>query len=430
MDDEAQRYISAAIDLAAEREDELSDDELTEIAAELGLTPEDLARVDQVIEDHVTRGRGYVSHAMWDDAIEELEEAITLAPRRTDALHQLAAAYLGRAEATGFADDRERARQLARKCLELDPEYDAAFDLLGQLDGTAASHEVTPTIGIGLLAGAVIAVLLTVVLGYLAISTTGPVPDPPPPPSPVTHETPEQPVETGERELDVEFVENPRSEGLAFEPLRARLAVYPENAFFRLWGDLEVTGALEVERVNLSLSLLDADGEAVTTDSWEAWAGHEATLRRGDHGFFEHLTRADGRAESARLEVTLVEKTPSGGEYEKARPVDVQWRIDRPEHVDIVFAERAHRFSSNDLFDGGFVHATWEVQNAGTAPIRTLKYEVRLLDAGGEPLEVKTRLATFSSHPPIRPGDVFLESLVTQVPETYDHYELSVVELQ
>ncbi len=434
MDDGAKRYISRAIDLAAEREDELTDEELAAIAADLGLSPEDLARVDQVIEDHIERGRGYARHEMWDDAIDELEEALTLAPRRIDATAELADAYLGRFEATDYTDDKQRARELARRCLQLDPTYEPAFDLLARIDGEAPARASTPSRKNSAGKRQIIAFTSAMVVfigalgAFLAVRKPAPpvesppVTDEPTPPSP-----PEQPAETGERELDVEFVQH---EGLSFEPLRARLAVYPENAFFRLWGDLGVTGDIEVERVDLKLSLLDEDGEVVTADSWEAWAGHEATLRRGDHGFFEHLTRADGRAESARLEVSLVEKSPAGGEYEAAQPIEVKWEIPRPDHVALVFAEREHRFSANELMEGGFVHATWELRNEGESPIRTLKYEVRMVDGRGETLEVKTRLATFSSHPPIRPGDVFLESIIAQVPESYDRYELSIIELE
>ena len=126
----------------------------------------------------------------------------------------------------------------------------------------------------------------------------------------------------------------------------------------------------------------------------------------------------------------LIDSTPASGPYEEPTPVELTWEVEPPEHADLVFAERTHRFSESQGMEGGFVHATWAVVNQADTPIRTLKYRIRFLDETGRQLESKTRLATFSSHPPIRPGDVFLEATTTRVPNGYDDYELAILEYE
>ncbi len=434
MDDTIQRYVEHALALADRRDDSLTEDDLIEIARELGLTDDDLARVDQAIDDHVDRGRGYSQHELWDDAIRELESARALAPARVAIAVALAEALVGRWAATDYPDDKLRATALAREALEREPTHPDAYRLLARLSPAEAPARRRPPTAGPRRQGAVAASITLVAVGIVAgvglnLDTSTP-PHPPltvpsPPISPAVDEPP--PFRSSETDLPLEFA---GPDGIDIHTLRSRLASYPDRAFYTVWGDIEVTGELELQQLSLKVTLLDADGNPVKTHTREAWGEHEARLRQGDHGVFSMLLDADRRAVSARLEVGLSQTVPAKGPYAESPVVEPKWAAPPPSHLQLEIRERHAGFSSGVLKGKGFFKATWAFRNAGEVPIRALTYEVNLYDRDNVQLESKRKLATFSSHPPIAPGDVFLESTIAMIDARYARYELVVTEIE
>ena len=89
-------YLKRVMALKEERRRTPSEEELKSVARELGLSDEDLVAIDRLAEDHAVRGQGFLEHGRFGDAVNELEEAVGVAPRRVEWLHSLARAHLGR----------------------------------------------------------------------------------------------------------------------------------------------------------------------------------------------------------------------------------------------------------------------------------------------------------------------------------------------
>jgi tetratricopeptide (TPR) repeat protein len=112
----------------------LQQTDLEALALELGMTAEDLEVARQQAQDHLTRGQGYGQFQRWDEAIEELTQAVALNPIDPEMLQGLAAAYQARYQQRRQAADKTAAIALAKQCLALQPNDMAAIELISRLD--------------------------------------------------------------------------------------------------------------------------------------------------------------------------------------------------------------------------------------------------------------------------------------------------------
>jgi streptogramin lyase len=139
-----QNYIEAILRLQREQST-FTDDELRQIALETGMTEEDLALARKRASDHLERGKGFLRYDNHGAAVEELEQAVVLAPTSVETLTTLAVAYWRRGESS---DDRDRARSFAERALEIDPRHDDALRLISSIDkGESATAAAAPTSG-------------------------------------------------------------------------------------------------------------------------------------------------------------------------------------------------------------------------------------------------------------------------------------------
>ena len=186
-----QTYIERILTAQDQQESWLTEDDLAQTARELGLSDADLVRMDKAVEAQQRRGDGFVAHEQWSDAIKEYKQAVALRPLDVDLVHKLARSYQQRWLQTGQAADRAGAERLARRCVTLDPDHAASFQLLSELkEREATALTRTPGIPRRPLFLATLAMLILLVgftFWFLIAPTT---PSDPTPPSPTPPETP------------------------------------------------------------------------------------------------------------------------------------------------------------------------------------------------------------------------------------------------
>lgn len=127
-------YLERVVALQNEQRHALQMDDLKGIAREIGMSDDDMLAADRAVEGYIERGLRHGLHGRWDDAISELSDAVALNPANLRALYGLSAAFKERWMASGNADDRLQAAQLARQCLQLYPDHDPSYVLLNELD--------------------------------------------------------------------------------------------------------------------------------------------------------------------------------------------------------------------------------------------------------------------------------------------------------
>lgn len=427
--EEIQReYIDRILELRQQRDESLTPEDLQEVARDLGLTEADLAAAEQAARDHLARGERYLEHGRHDDAVSELTDAAALAPGWPDAALRLAEAHAARHAARPNGADQAAAQRWARRCLDLDPECEAAYELLNRVDQPvkgAVAPVVRQRSNAALVAWLILAV--TLFFGLLAGLIVAPTsrgvvaPEPPPIVAPVPDVAP-----LPEAAVPVELVAGEAAE-IAFETRASELNVYPTSCFYRLTGLVTNTGSTELHALKVRLDLLDADGATVGADVVEVVGTADSALRPGDTALFEKLHQTQPTVARAVLRPETAEQRPAAPSYAAATPLAVEWMA-QPAGIEVSFAERAKSLSTNRFRDGQHFRATLEVTNRGATALGTLKVQVRYLDAGGAVAETSERLIAHLGGVPLWPGETRLVELINQVPAGVVGYQLQVLE--
>lgn len=136
-DDTIQAYIQQILKIQEQQkqgEGILTKEEMTQMAADLGMTEDDLAMIERHFNDYLVRGKGYSKYEDWDSAIEELKQAVMLNPVHVEALYALANAYKHRWLLKRNKQDLNNAKNYARRVLQLNSSHDPALKLASQLN--------------------------------------------------------------------------------------------------------------------------------------------------------------------------------------------------------------------------------------------------------------------------------------------------------
>ncbi|EAY31780.1 tetratricopeptide repeat protein [Microscilla marina] len=130
-EEDLQKYLRKAQEvLNSKKENQLSETDLNEIVQDLGLNIEEIA---QAREDYLTRGTTHLNFGNYAEAIGEFEQLLLLSPNHPKGLYGLAKAYLEKWKNHGKKADKEKALQYANQCIEVAPDYKAAYKVISTL---------------------------------------------------------------------------------------------------------------------------------------------------------------------------------------------------------------------------------------------------------------------------------------------------------
>ena len=149
-------YIQRVTELSQSTNRIPTNEELEKIASDLGIGPEEIQFAQKQSQDHFIRAQGYARLKYWDEAIEELQEAIAFNPANVEMLLSLAQAYLGRWHLKHQRADEEQIRLRVRQCLMVQPDSEDALNLLMALTKSRQRRQQW-LMGLGLFVGAAIA---------------------------------------------------------------------------------------------------------------------------------------------------------------------------------------------------------------------------------------------------------------------------------
>ncbi len=449
MSDTIQLYVERVERLIQQRRQTVTEEDLQEIARELGMSDADLAAVEEEVQSRYERGMGFVDHGMWNDAVEQLREAAALAPSRVYLLHALANAYFCRGRDNKSKDDMQQAEAWARRCLDLDPQYQAAFILLGEIkdqniaesEGLSTRKAAMTLVGslvlcvVGGSVASIIAVIIEPSLAEDQNTTTETdsvvVNDNLVVPVAATQpkDTKPVPLQPSAGNLPVDFNPGRWKGQVALDLREVNNKVYTDKAYFSWKGLIENTGNLEIDEVTAKLELINGSDEVLVSDIITLVDDYKPALRPGDVNTFYTTKGSEAAVERAKVTITNVKAEPAAKGYAKSKLISPKWAVKKPANLNIEVRERFTSHSHNDMMNSGFFKAAWEIKNTGSTPIRTVKVGLRLMDGNGTTLDDSSWLVAFSSSPTIRPGEMRLASTTKSVAKTYKKYELSIVEI-
>jgi hypothetical protein len=351
----------------------------------------DADKIRELGERDLERGEGFLRHSMWDEAILALGDAETMLPDDLRVLHARARAHFRR----GRRGDDAQVRELARRCLELQPDHEASFALIKQLDARPRrrSWRWPLVAGLAVAAGGV---------GYAVVRT------------PRSH----VPALCGEG-VQYCHVPVPVAWTGAGEMTLAPgvLDVGPEAIRLALSGRITHRGTTELDEMRLAIKLLDERGQPVGQIVRDAQPGFAPPLRSGDAATFYLLEKVPPETRRIEVGVAGTRTTRAPELYGAGTAVDLQFDPPAPAEVALRAAYRkrqAHVYSDKTAVEG-----VLEVENGGTGVVRELELELRALGPDGRVVgEPAKETVAYSHMLPMEPGERRLVRFHLYVPGT------------
>ncbi len=393
----------------------------------------DYYELQAVLESHLRRGYGYAEFQNWNDAIREFEKVLAIHPNHTEALFGLAVSFYNRWLDYGKATDKYRAAGLARRCVDNEPQHYKAMQLLSQIYKGAAFEEAMKkrswhtNIMMGLVG---VMFLSSGYLGYnyleqgadqvtfadelltlksnnntanLAFDKEN---------SPMQAEGSLRSITILEDEglhLPVEWIINPKFEGLKLEVEQSKFKNFNGSYSYNLLADLYVSSGA-ISSLKLKIELLDRDGNAIAQDVVQAIETFDPIARKGESIPFRYLEYKEEFVENATLVRVRVEKV----EYQENTeintvPVSLEWNDMSDFNPNVLLSERISNLQEVEENGklGAFHHFEWEIQNA------TEKGQVKLLQAeikwiGHQEQTLDSRMTYFinSSEPSLKANQI------------------------
>lgn len=392
-------------------------------------------------QEHLKRGRGYLSQDLCDEAISELSLAVVLLERDVEGIHHLALAHQRRWNLNKAPRDKNEALRLARWCLELDPDHKPSFSIVSQLthpsspgnagaSGDAAgSPGAKPSwlMGAVLLGGLGCMALLTATTTVAWLLTSAPNERP---------ETP-KPFRSTTHTLPVTTLFDEEHAHLRLEIRHSELVNYEDSSYYTLHALLhnERQGeqAAALREVEVKVTLFDEQDRRIDEGTEKFPQFEDLALRPGEAAAFRELIPTDSRPTRAELRITKLEL----GAYEEApdEPRELVWTTPALKGIKLRLYERNSR-QIKDLIDrkrrGGdrvYHRAAMKVVNDGPLPVKTLKLKAVYFDPQGRKTGEDVTYAVSGSDPPMQSGDARLFLFIESVPASTVAFETHVIEV-
>ena len=446
-------YIERVEQLKSEKNVELNDTDLKEIAQDVGITESDLEEARKKSSDSLTRAKEYLERQLLDDALKEALDSASLAPWDKAPLYVQALIYEQKAN-KGDKESSAMAMELCRRIIKMDAMYEPAFDLLARLENppflrVAGKYLAGAAIGFGALI-------------YLSFSPA-PAGNSPHivepaatknPQIPVTHpeSTPKVPLESQlpsmestvnndalplvdnrPAQLPVVLVSDKNCTGIKLSSYTSvlRFGFHQISCNFINESNLEYTLLkLKLEYVDSKGTLIDDSNDIAFLDT------HEGLVRPGDsfgRGGTYSLKSLKLCPSMVRLVPIDYKSMKSPGDYGKSPQLKISWETPQQERFQLTASLRNSTLKESMFTSKGTYQAFNEIafKNTGTASYRLLVYKIRYrgTEEADELLSTK-RYVTMSSWEPFPPGETRIETAYDNLNWQVKDREVVIVEVK
>ena len=310
---------------------QLTDEDLRQLALELGYTEEDLQSIEDATQAHIARGQNFLQNQLLTDAILEFKEALSLKPNSPVILVRLAQSYLGQWQSDKQSPDKHQAEYFARQALAINPNQQEAYAVIRALGLKTNTRSSAPIVALG----AAIAVTVAGAIGastFLLISddsSSGPMPSDPEVVSNLVPQTQDfQPASSvtdklPAGQLPIELL-MPDGLELVLDVRNSTQDNYPESSFYKYSYLLTNNGDKEIKEIKGRIELLDTSGETVLQHQAYIMGTHNSKLRPGDSHGFSGTVKSSPNVNDVRLRIDSAPAQPAAKAYPPSQPVKVQ----------------------------------------------------------------------------------------------------------
>lgn len=131
--DHLSRFIHRIYEIKESRANIITQNDLKAAAKEMGVTDREWVQLQDLFSSHLARAIGYHKYKNWDDAILELDQALTINPFDSKTLFLTSSCYANKYYEEENKNDRELSIKFANKCLEINPLDEKSLQLLSSL---------------------------------------------------------------------------------------------------------------------------------------------------------------------------------------------------------------------------------------------------------------------------------------------------------
>ncbi|MGD1858036.1 MAG: FxLYD domain-containing protein [Leptolyngbyaceae cyanobacterium] len=400
-------------------------DRINALAQEIGLEPEDMAAIKQSAQNHRERGRSYLEFDCFDDAIEELTQAIALDPLDLESLQPLTYAYDQRYGKEKKKTDKTQAIALARRWEELNPNAAEPIILISARDDEANKSQWVIWLGLALVA---FAIGLRPVTNFIATRAeinelTKDIADLDPEPL--------QPVpEPSAADAAIPIPITLDQTGLTLDSRLSQLDNYEDVSYYTLQGVILNESQQAIETLQLTVEYLDTDGTIIETDSKNVIETSDATVRPGDSHPIDLIYKTTPDLASVRLSAAAVDQVPTPASAPQPESIPYTWNIQQPAQLTFDLAARSEALDSYDVTDSAYFTATWAITNTSDTTIHQLKLQINFYDSQNQPILGQELPIIYGGDAPLLPNETRPISLATLIDKTYSRYEVTVLEAE
>ena len=438
-----QNYVTQLLKIQQERtEGLLRDDDLKNIAENLGLSEQDWVHIQNTFDASLARGKSYIQYKSWDNALKELQLAVKINPIHAAALYYLALAYWQRGRKFGRKQDLQLAEQYARRCVQIDYQHEAGLKLISYLEKqTPPKTSKRSMILISILVLVVVATSVYVIWDMSrerrAVDTIG-LPDNTPP-SPSTTSKPPIIVKTPDDrnifDLPIQLInQNDNATGLDLDMESSLYRRGDYELFYQLRGSLQ-SKIFEITQLTLRIKLIDKNGEVKFEEDFEVLnPDKDIPVRPKDFiPFSKTFTQKTfpPHFKEAFLSVVKISKTSPEAKYDPSPLVPVQWEQSPPVDINVEVRQREETIiPTSQKFSHDLV---LEVKNTGLEPIKSLKVDVRWFNE-------KDKLVFSEELDLVKPNEAMLKPqqlrvrrgsfIVNLKKAQYKDFDLTIVEIK
>ncbi|OJJ17869.1 hypothetical protein BKI52_28845 [marine bacterium AO1-C] len=437
-----QNYVTQLLKIQQERtEGLLRNDDLKNIAENLGLSEQDWVYIQNTFEASLARGKSYIQYKSWDNAVKELQLAVKINPIHAQALYYLALAYWQRGRKFNRKQDLQLSEQHARRCVQIDYQHEAALKLISHLEKqTPPKTGKRSMILISLLVFTVVATSAYVIWDMSrdkrAVNTIT-LPDNTPPPKtpnkpPIIVKTPD---DRNIFDLPIQLTnQNDNGTGLSLDMESSLYRRGDYELFYQLRGSLK-SKIFEISQLTLRIKLIDKNGEVKFEKDFEVLnLDKDVPIRPNDFiPFSKTFTQKTfpPHFKEAFLSVVKISKTSPEAKYDPSPLVPVQWEQSPPVDINVEVRQREETIiPTSQKFSHDMV---LEVKNTGLEPIKSLKVDVRWFNEKDKLVYNEELTLVSTSEAMLKPQQTRLKRgsfIVNLKKASYKDFDLTIVEIK
>ena len=419
----------------------LSQEELKNIAFELGFSEDEWHLVEEKVEGHLKNGHTFLEYKNWQDAIEEFENALQLSPNNLAATYGLTLAFYSMFKEKRQNTYKDKAIHYARIRLKNEPGHEPSIRIISELQkqpkvtNTFNSPNSVPPLPhtntslkpapnpakakMPLIVGmALFGVMMAGVIAFVSMrksaskrrvnreyiekketSNWG-------------REKPEQnrressrspsnnwegksgnPLQSKGLQFPTKFVTNEYSDGLTLASIDQSKSNSSRRMYYRLAGAFKVNGDKAIKRLTLKVDFIDHDDKVLLAEFIDVFKRYNKSI--AIPGDYLHFSAYKSKArytpddfKEIRISVHTIQRIAVPSSITR-KSIPINWAFDPASNVKLELQEREQELKN---FSSSCSHkVTVNFINAGTIPLTALKVEIQWLDKEGNVLSNKTR---------------------------------------